>query len=71
MSQTFRTVNAAIDFHKLIPAWQALQSAAPLAHIENEADYEQATALLNSLLDAVRDGRPSALFIGSGRDRVL
>jgi len=27
------------DVHKLIPAWQALQSAAPLARIENEADY--------------------------------
>jgi HTH-type transcriptional regulator / antitoxin HigA len=62
MSQTFRTVNVAIDFHKLIPAWQALQSAAPLAHIENEADYEQATALLNSLLDAVRDDAGHPLY---------
>ena len=48
-------MNAEIDLQKLIPAWQALQSAAPLAHIESEADYENATALLNSLLDVVRD----------------
>ena len=41
-----KTINAVIDVHTLIPAWQALQSAAPLARIENEADYEQATALL-------------------------
>ncbi len=55
-------MNAVIDFHKLIPAWQALQSAAPLAHIENEADYEQATTLLNSLLDAVRDDASNPLY---------
>jgi HTH-type transcriptional regulator / antitoxin HigA len=57
-----KTMNAVIDVHKLIPAWQALQSAAPLAHIESEADYEQATALLNSLLDAVRDDASHPLY---------
>jgi HTH-type transcriptional regulator/antitoxin HigA len=57
-----KTMNAAIDLHKLIPAWQALQSAAPLAHIDNEADYEQATALLNSLLDVVRDDSSHPLY---------
>ena len=33
-----------------------------IAHIENEADYEQATALLNSLLDAVRDDASHPLY---------
>jgi len=40
-----------------------------VAYIENEADYEQATALLNILLDAVRDdaSRPgTAPSIGAG-----
>jgi len=55
-------MNTAIDLHKLIPAWQALQSAAPLAHIENEADYEQATILLNNLLDVVRDDAHHPLY---------
>jgi HTH-type transcriptional regulator/antitoxin HigA len=57
-----KTMNAVIDLHKLIPAWQALQSVAPLAHIENEADYAQATNLLNSLLDVVRDDANHPLF---------
>jgi HTH-type transcriptional regulator/antitoxin HigA len=48
-------MNAVIDLQRLVPAWQALQSAVPLAHIEIELDYERAMALLNSLLDAVRD----------------
>jgi HTH-type transcriptional regulator/antitoxin HigA len=33
-----------------------------LAHIDNEADYEQATALLNILLDAVRDDASHPLY---------
>lgn len=48
-------MNAVIDLHKLIPAWQTLQSVAPLAHIESDADYEQTIKLLNDLLDVVRD----------------
>jgi HTH-type transcriptional regulator / antitoxin HigA len=55
-------MNAVIDLHKLVPAWQALQSVAPLAHIENGADYERATALLNSLLDEVRDDAGHPLY---------
>lgn len=55
-------MNAEIDFQKLIPAWQALQSAAPLAHIEGPADYEKATALLNDLLDVVRDDPGHPLY---------
>jgi HTH-type transcriptional regulator/antitoxin HigA len=55
-------MSAVIDLHKLIPAWQALQSAAPLAHIENEAEYEQAASLLNCLLDAVRDDVSHPLY---------
>lgn len=55
-------MNAEIDFKKLVPAWPALQSAAPLAHIESQTDYERATALLNSLLDAVRDNATHSLY---------
>jgi HTH-type transcriptional regulator / antitoxin HigA len=55
-------MNTVIDVHKLVPAWQALESAAPLAHIENEADYERAPALLNNLLDAVRDDASHPLY---------
>ncbi|MGH8644539.1 MAG: transcriptional regulator, XRE family protein [Gammaproteobacteria bacterium] len=54
--------NAVINLHKLIPAWQALQSAAPLTHIESEADYKQATTLLNNLLDVVRDDASHPLY---------
>lgn len=55
-------MNAVIDLQRLVPAWQALQSAAPLAHIETESDYERATALLNGLLDAVRDDTGHPLY---------
>lgn len=44
-----------VDFNRLVPAWQALQAVALLSHIETEADYARATALLDSLLDLVRD----------------
>ena len=40
---------------RVVPAWQALKSLAPLAHIECEADYERTTAFLSALLDLVRD----------------
>jgi len=55
-------MNAVIDVQRLVPAWQALQSVAPVSHIESEADYEQATALLNSLLDIVRDDAGHSLY---------
>ncbi|MGH8523312.1 MAG: transcriptional regulator, XRE family protein [Gammaproteobacteria bacterium] len=55
-------MNTEIDLQKLVPAWQALQSAAPLAHIESEADYEKATTLLNNLLDVVRDDAGHPLY---------
>ncbi|MGH8556027.1 MAG: hypothetical protein ACRESZ_00925 [Methylococcales bacterium] len=55
-------MNAVIDQHKLIGAWQTLQSVAPLAHIENDADYEQARSLLNGLLDMVRDDADHPLY---------
>lgn len=55
-------MNTAIDFQRLLPAWQYLQSVAPVAHIDSEADYEQATALLNSLLDIVRDDAKHPLY---------
>jgi len=55
-------MNAAIDVQRLVPAWQALQSLAPVSHIESEADYEQATTLLNSLLDLVRDDAGHPLY---------
>lgn len=48
-------MNAVIDLHKLIPAWQTLQSVASLVPIENDPDYEQARSLLKGLLELVRD----------------
>jgi HTH-type transcriptional regulator/antitoxin HigA len=55
-------MNTVIDFQRLLPAWQNLQSVAPVSHIESEASYEQATALLNSLLDLVRDDAKHPLY---------
>jgi HTH-type transcriptional regulator/antitoxin HigA len=55
-------MTAVIDLQRLVPAWQALQSAVPLAHIETELDYEKATLLLNNLLDVVRDDAGHPLY---------
>ena len=55
-------MNAALDVDKLVPAWQALRSAAPISHIESELDYELATAFLNNLLDVVRDDAGHPLY---------
>jgi HTH-type transcriptional regulator/antitoxin HigA len=45
-----------------VPAWQFLQSVAPVVHIDNEVEYAQATTLLNSLLDVVRDDPHHPLY---------
>ncbi len=55
-------MNTVIDLQQAVPAWLALQSAVPLAHIENDADYAQATDLLNTLLDTVRDDSTHPLY---------
>ncbi|TVR67032.1 MAG: transcriptional regulator, XRE family protein [Candidatus Competibacteraceae bacterium] len=55
-------MNAALDVEKLVPAWQTLRSMAPVSHIESESDYEQATALLNNLLDVVLDDASHPLY---------
>jgi HTH-type transcriptional regulator/antitoxin HigA len=55
-------MNAALDVEKLVPAWQALRSVVPVSHIESESDYEQATALLNNLLDIVLDDASYPLY---------
>ncbi len=55
-------MNAVIDLQRLVPAWQTLQTVAPVSHIESEADYERVTALLNSLLDIVRDDMTHPLY---------
>lgn len=55
-------MNAVIDYQKLLTAWQTLQSVAPVAHIESETGYEQATVLLNNLLDIVRDDAQHPLY---------
>jgi len=55
-------MNAVIDYQRLLPAWQTLQLVAPIAHIETETDYEQATTLLNSLLDLIRDDVKHPLY---------
>lgn len=55
-------MNTTPDFQQLIPAWKNLQSIVPIAHIESEKDYHQATLLLNSLLDTVRDDKNHPLY---------
>ena len=55
-------MNGVIDVQQLLPAWQTLQSVAPIAHIESETDYTQATMLLNGLLDIVRDDANHPLY---------
>ena len=55
-------MNTIIDFQRLLPAWQNLQAVAHVAHIESETDYAQATELLNSLLDIVRDDAKHPLY---------
>lgn len=55
-------MNAALDLAKMVPAWQAVSSLAPLAHIESEADYERTTVFLNALLDEVRDDAGHPLY---------
>ncbi len=48
-------MNAVIDFERLVPLWQSLQSVVTVVHIDSENQYAQATDLLNALLDVVRD----------------
>lgn len=55
-------MNAVLNIEKLVPAWQALRATAPISHIESESDYEQATELLNKLLDIVRDDATHPLY---------
>jgi HTH-type transcriptional regulator/antitoxin HigA len=55
-------MNAALDVERIVPAWQALKSAAPISHIVSEQDYEHATAFLNNLLDVVRDDSRHPLY---------
>ena len=55
-------MNAAIDIDRLIPAWHDLQEAAPIGHIESEADYDRITAILDRLLDVVRDDSTHPLY---------
>ncbi|BBL74549.1 hypothetical protein [Methylomagnum ishizawai] len=55
-------MNAVLNIEKLVPAWQALRATAPISHIESESDYEQATELLNNLLDIVRDDATHPLY---------
>lgn len=55
-------MNAVLDVEKLVPAWQALRLVAPVSHIESESDYEQATELLNKLLDIVLDDETHPLY---------
>jgi len=55
-------MNASIDVQRLVPAWQELQSVAPVYHIQNDGDYRQATELLNQLLDLVRDDNRHPLY---------
>ena len=55
-------MNTVIDIQRLLPAWQTLQSVAPVSHIESESDYDQTAMLLNALLDIVRDDASHPLY---------
>jgi len=55
-------MNAVIDFDRLVPLWQSLQSVATVVHIDSEQQYAQATDLLNALLDLVRDDARHPLY---------
>ena len=55
-------MNTVIDIRKLVPAWAAVQSAAPVSHIETEEDYDRVVAALNALLDVVRDDTTHPLY---------
>ncbi len=43
-------MNAAIDFSKLLPAWQAFTQQTDVAPIRNAAHYRRMTAMLDALL---------------------
>jgi len=55
-------MNTMMKVQQLIPVWQAFQSLAPMTHIENDIQYEQMIALLNGLLDTVRDDNRHPLY---------
>lgn len=55
-------MNAVLDIQRLVPAWQSLQSVAAVSHIDSATKYAQTTALLNSLLDVVRDDAQHPLY---------
>jgi len=55
-------MNTQIDLQKLAPAWQAVQSIAPIAHIESSQEYNQTTELLHYLLDVIRDDNEHPLY---------
>ena len=51
-----------VDLQKLGYAKQAVQTVAPIAHIESEQDYQQITKLLHHLLDVIRDDTEHPLY---------
>lgn len=53
---------AAIDIQRIVFAWQSLQSIVQLTHINSEIEYARAIALLNNLLDIVRDDVQHPLY---------
>ncbi len=55
-------MSAVLNLEKLVPAWQALRASAPVAHIESDSEYRQATEFLNGLLDIVRDDAAHPLY---------
>lgn len=55
-------MNAVIDFDRLVPLWESLQTVATVVHIDSEYQYTQATDFLNALLDVVRDDAQHPLY---------
>ena len=51
-----------LDFDRLVPLWQSLQSAATVVHIDSEHQYAKANDLLNALLHVVHDDERHPLY---------
>ena len=48
-------MSSGIDFKQVTRAWVKLRDISHIGPIRNEADYEERVALLNELIDIVRD----------------
>jgi HTH-type transcriptional regulator/antitoxin HigA len=47
-------MNARVEVHRLLPAWEAFRTATDIAPIRNKAHYRRMVAMLEALLDEAR-----------------